>query len=821
VKYCILLFSIFLFSLGISAQRLNGKVVDSANGQPIPGAVVYFPQLKLIANTDSTGHFSMSSMPYGTYEMEVQIVGFSTLTKQISINDSTTCNCSMCTMPGCNMNEVVITALGNITNTQRSPVPVSLVTHDMLLQNTSSTAIDALSTQPGVNETTEGVGTTKPQINGMGFIRVLTLFDGERQEDFEWGDDHGVLIDPYAIYDAEIIRGPASLEYGSNAEGGVIYFKSQPFAPEGTTQGSVLTEYQTNNGLIGNSVDVGGNHNGFVWDLRASSEETHDYRDPKDGYVWGTAWQQENARLTLGLIKKWGYSRISFSALHRRIQVPDGNRDSAGNFMFNAPVNGSWYPTKANFLAYDPTNAPDKILDEYTIWLQNGMNVGKGNIEVDLGFTESVHFDIDSGTVGDENMAVSDIPYSLKYQVAGSNTGLKFAVGTNGMYEFENNLAAPPYPYVAYYEIPNYTDLNISGYALLQWTHKNLTVSGGLRYDYINFTGQSMYLSNYATPEQQIVPERTAEAVTQFIGFNNKYTGPSGSIGATYQFPDNNYLKLNFSKSYRAPAINELSSNELNIGSNAYDLGNINLKAEQGYQVDFAYGNNGKDVSFEADGFYNYINNFIFADRTGNDSLGYPVFQFVANTAIFYGVSGFLNIHPDDTRWLEIDNGFTYVYSYLMGQSDSTKHAPWTPAPRLISEIKIKFANNKKSILKSSYIEFGAAKYWAQNNIYSALYTELPSVAYTLFNLGVGTTFINNKTGRELCSLYINCTNLTNNGYADHLNLAQYFYSINGSLVTVTNTHQGIYNMGRNVGFKLLIPFGGHKVSETKKGLNE
>ena len=69
----------------------------------------------------------MTSIPYGTYEMEVQILGYSTLTKQITINDSTTCNCKMCTMAGCNMNEVVITALGNITNTQRSPTPVTLL----------------------------------------------------------------------------------------------------------------------------------------------------------------------------------------------------------------------------------------------------------------------------------------------------------------------------------------------------------------------------------------------------------------------------------------------------------------------------------------------------------------------------------------------------------------------------------------------------------------------------------------------------------------------------------------------------------------------
>jgi len=818
-----------LILTGISvAQSLSGTVVDSAGGQGIPGAVVYFPELKLGTTTDAQGNFNMSSMPTGTYEMEVKILGYATLTQQVTIKDNTpcTCNCKMCTSTN-SANEVVITALGNITNIQRSPTPVTIVTHDMLLQSSSSTIIDAISTQPGVNMTTEGPGTTKPQINGLGFDRVLVLTDGLRQEDFQWGDDHGILIDPYAIYDAEIIRGPASLQYGASAEAGVISFKTQPFAENGTIQGSVLTEYQTNNGLIGTSEDIGGNHNGFAWDLRASNEEAHDYRDPKDGYVWGTAWRQDNARLTLGLIKSWGYSRISVSLLERRIEVPDGNRDSTGRFMYDAPQNGQLYPGNSDFRAYNPTIAGDKILDEIQTWWQNSINVGTGKLGLDVGFTQSIHHDIDTGTVGSGNFEVMDIPYSLKYQVIGENSGLKLTTGINGTYEFENNFAEPAAPYIGDFEIPNYTDFQAGVYAILQKDYKNLTINGGLRYDYNSFVGQSMYLANSGTPEQAVVSATAPGAALQFPSFNNSYTGPSGSIGASYQLPDNNYLKLNVSKSFRAPSIDQLTSNGVNIGVNAFQQGNLNLKAEEGYQVDFAYGNNGRDVSFEVDGFYNLINNFIFPVRiqskVSGDSMvdGVPFFQYIANKAIITGFSGYFNIHPYDTKWLEIDNNFTYIYSLLPNQTDSTQHVPWTPAPRLTTEIKFKLTDRKTSILKSTYIEFGMAKYWAQNDIYSALYSEIPSLAYTLFNAGLGTNFVNPATGRTICSLYINCTNLLNIGYADHLNLAQYFLAYNGTPVTVTQQSQGIYNMGRNVGFKLLFPIDGHKVSETGKGISD
>jgi len=686
------------------------------------------------------------------------------------------------------LKEVLITSPGITTTIRRTPMPVTLITHEMMLHESSNTVIDALAKLPGVSETTEGVGTTKPVINGLGFDRVLVLTDGVPQEDFQWGDDHGILIDPYAIQEAEVIRGPASLQYGASAEAGVISFKSAPFVPDGTTQGSWLSEYHANNGYVGNAVHLGGNHHDFVYDLKLSEELTHSYWNPKDGYVWGSAYNQGNARLTLGLNKSWGYSRLTLSGLYRRIQVPDGNRDSSGHFLFDTPIGEKVAPTLSNFLSYNATIAGDKVLDEYQAWWQNSINAGKGNIGLDIGFTSSVHHDIDSGTLGENNMVVYDIPYNLRYQLTNGEKGFKLTTGFNGLYEFEHNLAAPPAPYVPDYEIPNYRNFEIGAFVIGEKNIGALTLSGGLRYDMTNFVGDGMY---------------------QFTPFNNTYSGWSGSIGASWQLPHNNYVKLNISKSFRAPAINELTSNGLNIGSNAFQLGNINLKAEQGYQIDVAYGNSGRDVSFEIDGFYNHINHFIFADRTDSVSQGYPVFEFVSsNTAILTGVSVTLGVHPAAVKWLEWENMFSYMYTWLPHQTDSTDHLPWIPAPHWNSNLIFKLSDRKGSTLRGAYFKVGISKYWAQNEIYRALYTELASAPYTLVNAGLGANFVRPQSGRVICSLFVNGTNLTNIAYADHLNLAQYFYSLNGNLVTVTHQRQGVYNMGRDLSVKVIFPFG-------------
>jgi iron complex outermembrane receptor protein len=841
-KICFLVL-LMISGICLNAQSISGNVTDSTTHKPLVGASVYIAQLKAGAITDSKGNYKIARVAKGTYHVGLEMVGYGPVDSLVTVDGNVTLNFTTAVVSE-TLKDAVITSLGNATSLRRAPVPVSVVSNAMFLQQASTNVIDAIATQPGLAAVTTGPGVSKPEINGLGYNRVLTLMDGERQEDFQWGDEHGILIDPYAVYNAEIIRGPASLQYGANAVAGVVAFKSEPL-PEtpGTIQGSYQSEFQTNNGLIGNSLDLAGNNHGIKWDVRGSYEAAHAYWDPKDGYVWGTAYVGGNVRGVIEVDRDWGYSRFSVSHLHRQLEIPDGNRDSAsGRFEFDVPlgaqyVNGQYvpgsgkiYPTLSNFMSYKPDISGYQVLDHDEAWWQNSFNIGRGKIGADIGYTQSIRHEIDTGTVGQENMVVHDIPYSFKYQVEGGNLGLKITTGINGVYEFENNYPEPPAPYVGDYEIPNYHLFDAGAYGIVEKDFRNLTLSGGLRYDLRTITGQPMYLANYDEPDQQQVPAGTSGAYQQFLPFNNTYTGYSGSLGASYQLPEHFYIKANVAKSYRAPAINELTSNELDP-ANMFKLGDPNLKAEEGYEVDAAVGKNGKDVAFEVDGFYNYINHFIFADRienaSGGDSiqLGAPVYKYTSNKAIIAGATAFLKIHPESVKWFEWDNGFTYIYSFLPGQTDSTEHVPFTPAPRLTSDLRLKLADKSSSVLKSAYFQFGMAHYWPQNEIYSALYNELPSFSYTLFNAGVGTSFVNTRTKRVICSLFINCTNLTNIAYVDHTSRPQYFWAYNGvenptnfgsTAAIVTKQSEGIYNMGRNIGFKVIFPFGGHAVSDTE-----
>ena len=142
---------------------------------------------------------------------------------------------------------------------------------------------------------------------------MLTLFDGVRQEGQQWGDEHGIEVDQYGIDRVEVIKGPASLTYGSDALAGVVNLIPTQPAPDGKMIGDITTEYQTNNRMFGGSAMLGATKNGFEWMGRFSHKEATNYENKIDGRVYNTAFNETDGNISLGLHRKWGYSHLNLS----------------------------------------------------------------------------------------------------------------------------------------------------------------------------------------------------------------------------------------------------------------------------------------------------------------------------------------------------------------------------------------------------------------------------------------------------------------------------------------------------------------------------
>jgi iron complex outermembrane recepter protein len=218
--------------------HLSGKVTDKTTGESLPGVSIYFPDLKNGTATKEDGSYFIDKLPATKLLIQVSYLGYKMQSKQLDLAITQTQDFTM-ELSATEIGEVVVTGQSGGIENNRTPSPIAVVPRTQMLQNSSSNIIDALSKVPGISQVTTGVGISKPVIRGMGYNRVVVVNDGIRQEGQQWGDEHGIEIDENGVNRVEILKGPASLAYGSDAMAGVINMISAPTLPEGTIRGNI------------------------------------------------------------------------------------------------------------------------------------------------------------------------------------------------------------------------------------------------------------------------------------------------------------------------------------------------------------------------------------------------------------------------------------------------------------------------------------------------------------------------------------------------------------------------------------------------------
>lgn len=258
-------------------NTLSGVVTDKANGSTIPGATVAIPDLRVGTVTDVNGKYTLTNLPKGVYLVQVSFIGYGTFNDRVDLAKTSTLNVQL-QSSSIEEAEVVVTGVSKATEIKRDPVPMAAVSKTYIDQHSASTnVIEEIANIPGVSAVTTGPNVSKPFIHGLGYNRVVTLEDGIRQEGQQWGDEHGIEVDQNSIDRIEVIKGPASLSYGSDAIGGVVNMLTPPPIDKGKILGSFTGDYGTNQGSLGGSFRLYGNQNGLVWGTILSDKEAKDY----------------------------------------------------------------------------------------------------------------------------------------------------------------------------------------------------------------------------------------------------------------------------------------------------------------------------------------------------------------------------------------------------------------------------------------------------------------------------------------------------------------------------------------------------------------
>ena len=649
------------------------------------------------------------------------------------------------------LNEVMVTGVTGDTKLKHSTAPISVVTGKELRGTASTNVIDAVAKQPGMAQVTTGGGISKPIIRGLGYNRIVVMNEGVRQEGQQWGDEHGVEVDGNGVGSVEILKGPASLMYGSDAMAGVLILRSAPAPLEGEVRANASTEYQTNNGLFAYSLNGAGNHGGFVWDARFSDKMAHAYKNKYDGYVPGSQFRERAGRLMLGLNKRWGHSQLTWTAFHLTPSIVEGERDEETGELGGATDHHKTYSKTLPF---------QQVKHYKAVW-DNLFYLPKGSLKAIVGYQQNRRQEFEESADDYEVFfKLHTLTYDVRY-LTQEFGGWKVAAGVNGMWQKSQNLGEEAL-------IPEYRLFDVGGYTTVSKDWERWTLNGGVRYD-----------------RRHLKYDHT-----------KNFDGVTGSVGAVWNACKSLNVRMNVARGFRAPNMSELGSDGVHEGTVRYELGSASLKPEYSWQADLGVDFSSKYVEAQVAFFANRISNYIFAKRIDRVmEEGYRTYEYTQGDARLLGFEAGVDVHP--MHRLHLGSTFSYVDARQLNEPEETRYLPFTPAPRWTAEVKYELTHRGKW-LNNAYVAVGMECHLRQNHYYKADETETATPSYTLFNLSVGTDLL--VCGRKVAELYVMADNLLNRSYQDHLSRLKY------TDVNAATGRMGVYNMGRNVVMKMVVP---------------
>ena len=619
------------------------------------------------------------------------------------------------------LDEVTVTGLTGTSLLSQTPSAISVADARTLRESSSTNIIDAITALPGVSQVTTGSGISKPVIRGMGYNRVILMADGIRQEGQQWGDEHGIEVDAATVGSAEVLKGPASIMYGSDALAGVIILNPNPFPEPDQLTAGVSSEYQTNNGLAAYSVYQAGNKGGTVWDVRFSDKYAHAIRNAADGLIPGTQFRERAASGKVGLNRDWGFSRLTLGYYHLTPGMTEGYED--GSDELEGPTGYA-------------VELPFQQVHHYKAVLDNSVIIGPGSLKALVGMQQNRRQEFEEEADEAElDFKLNTLNYELRYLTDELSGGWKFSTGVGGMYQQSDNLGEEVL-------IPAYDLFDLGVYATSSMTLEDFTFSGGLRIDTRHL--ESRYLEG------------------RFDAFTRDYTGITGSLGVVCTPLPLINIKANLARGFRAPNLSELASNGVHEGTVRYERGNKDLRPEFSLQGDMGVDLNLEHLALTASGFMNNVENYIYSSRTGAVVEQHDEYQFKSTNALLYGVELSADYHPVHALHLGAD------YAYVRGTFQSTD-MPLIPAPKLGFDVKWEITHSGRTF-NNCYVALNVDHRFRQDHFLEG--TETATPGYTLLGASAHTDIL--CKGKCVASLSLVGENLTDRVYVDHLNRLKY-----------------------------------------------
>lgn len=712
----------------------NGSVVDKNTGDPIIFANIYLPQLEKGTTTDDEGNFSLHNLPNGNHAVVVSIIGYETFSQTITFPFAD--NLSIGLIPSAIEIEEIIISTPFHKLQSENVMKVERKTVSNLKAKGAVTLAEGISTIAGVETITTGVSIGKPVIRGLSSNRVLVYTQGVRLENQQFGDEHGLGLSDAGIESVEVIKGPASLLYGSDALGGVLYLNPERFASENSQNADATVNYFSNTKGYSTNAGYKTSREHFKFLFRGSLAEHSDYK---------TA----NYRVTNSRFREQDFKAgIGYQKLNFKTEI----RYNVNNSKLGIPLEeiGVQNTNKTPFLPFQEVTNHVLSSKSTVFFNKSSLEVTMGLLYNDRSEFEDHHYHEhghnDHGDHNDEEG--EELEAALRMKLKTFNYDVKYNLPTLGKFETIVGVQGMSQMNTNYGEEELIPDASTNDIGVLATSHihfENSDIQIGARFDH-----------------------RTINILSDFT---KDFSSFNGAVGYKTRFAKSIIFRLNIASGYRAPNLAELTSNGTHEGTNRYEIGNKNLKNEHNIQADLALEYKNEHIEVFANAFYNKINNYIFISPTGELIQNTPVYNYLQADAHLYGGEVGLHIHPHPLDWLHLESSFETV----TGKQKNDSYLPLIPANSLSNTLRIEFDTK---VVKKFYAFAKLNTYFKQSNV-SAF--ETSTNEYTLLGAGLGGTL--HLFNNEL-DVKISGSNLTDKRYINHLSRLK---------------SDGIYNIGRNI----------------------
>ena len=708
--YTALLLVLTLFA---SAQKKIIGTISDKNNKPLSNVIVSVPEIHSETISDENGKYVLNNIPKGNIKIIFSLIGYATQPITISLSDTEIIQNITLEESIVHMDEVIISTVFNKLQSQ-NVMKVEHETLKSLQQKGTATLIEGLATIPGVSQVSTGTSIGKPVIRGLSGNRVLVYSQGVRLENQQFGAEHGLGLNDAGVESVEVIKGPASLLYGSDALGGVLYFNPEKFAKTNEFKTDFSQRLFSN--TLGSNTSFGLKTSTENWKFlaRGSYNSHSDYQIPNGDRVTNTRYNESDFKTGIG------YNNSSFSSILRY---------NFNKLDLGIPENGIEEQSTSKKTKY-----PNQGVNNHILSLHNNFYFKNSKLDAALGYIFNDRSEFADSEVPVLRMKLRTFNYDVKYYLP--KTGkLETIIGTQGMHQNNSNSGQELL-------IPNAVtnDFGIFSTSNYEWG-KNVS-QAGIRFD----------TRTVNTETHGVIGEEG-----YFESINKSFKSFNSSLGYKTNLTEEFTLRLNLASGFRAPNLAELTSNGVHEGSNRYEIGNSELKNEQNFQTDLNLEYKSTHFELFVNGFYNHINNYIFISPNGNVINGNDVYDYVQSNAKLYGGETGIHFHPHPLDWLHVTSSFETV----IGKKQNADYLPLIPANKWNSTLKVEFENKKW--LQEGFATLNIESTFSQNN-YSEFETKTNN--YTLANFGLGGKITLNKT---VFNLNLNANNLLDKTYVSHL----------------------------------------------------